>query len=56
MNEVQKQIQKWTTYTPKNYRGYWRQKIHRLVDHIGVLMIGAAVLALAIGFVVQQVN
>ena len=51
MSIIQRQIQKWTTYKPKNYNGYWRQKIHRLSDHIGVLMFGAATLALVIGFV-----
>ena len=54
MNIVQKQIKKWTTYKPKNYNSYWRQKIHRLSDHVGVLMVGAAILALTIGMVVHD--
>ena len=56
MSVVQKQVQKWTTYKPKNYQSFWRQKIHRLFDHVGVLMIGAAILALVIGLVVQRVS
>ena len=51
MNIVQKQIQKWTTYKPKNYNSYWQHTVTRLSDHIGVLMFGAAILALVIGFV-----
>jgi len=54
MSIIQRQIQKWTTYKPKNYNGYWRQKIHRLSDHIGVLMVGAAILALTIGMVIHD--
>ena len=51
MNIIQKQIQKWTTYKPKNYNSYWHHTVTRLSDHIGVLMFGAAILALVIGFV-----
>ena len=54
MNIVQKQIQKWKTYKPKNYNSYWRQKINRLSDHIGVLLLGATALALTIGMVVHD--
>ena len=54
MSVIQRLIQKCTTYKPKNYNGYWRQKIHRLSDHIGVLMVGAAILALTIGMVIHD--
>tara|TARA_R100000808_G_C2120549_1_gene131930 strand:+ start:493 stop:657 length:165 start_codon:yes stop_codon:yes gene_type:complete len=53
MNVIQRQVQKWTTYKPKNYNSYWRVWSNRLVDHVGVLAFGAAVIALAIGFVVN---
>ena len=54
MNIVQKQIKKWTSYKPKNYNSYWRQKIHRLSDHVGILLLGASILALTIGFAIHD--